>query len=68
MFWVFQNKEQICFARVVTDKATFAYLAMYSILEDQGKRIGKMVNGDHPGSSELQDQEMDVGTRDAHSL
>ena len=41
-FAVFQNKQQIGFARVITDHATFGYLADVFIIEKfRGKGLGK---------------------------
>ena len=53
-FGVYQNEneQQVGFARVITDKATFAYLADVFIDENyRGKGLGKWLMKTHHGSS-----------------
>ena len=61
---------QIGFARMVTDKATFAYLADVSVLEKhQGKGLSKWLMKtilEHPHLQGL--RRMALATRDAHGL
>jgi GNAT superfamily N-acetyltransferase len=69
-FGIFYNEVQIGFARVVTDKATFAYLADVFILpEHRGKGLSKWmmeVIHAHPDVQGL--RRWVLGTRDAHGL
>src|SRR3712207_9492258 len=54
-FGVYSDKEQVGFARVVTDRATFAYLAdVFVLKEHRGQGLGKWlceVVPSHPGLS-----------------
>ncbi len=69
-FSVYENETQIGFARVVTDHATFAYLADVFILEShQGNGLGKwLVQSilEHPDLQGL--RRWILATRDAHGL
>jgi GNAT superfamily N-acetyltransferase len=69
-FGVFHEKTQIGFARVVTDHATFAYLADVFILEShQGHGLGKWLVQtilEHPDLQGL--RRWILATRDAHGL
>jgi GNAT superfamily N-acetyltransferase len=69
-FGVFAGEEQVGFARVVTDYATFAYLADVFILEPHRRRgLGKWmmeVVSSHPELQGL--RRWMLATRDAHSL
>ncbi|MCJ8348160.1 GNAT family N-acetyltransferase [Moritella sp.] len=70
-FGVFtQAGEQVGFARMITDKATFAYLADVFVLEPhQGKGLSKLLMAailDHPDLQGL--RRMMLATRDAHGL
>ena len=69
-FSVFMNDKQIGFARMVTDKATFAYLADVFIDEEfRGKGISKKLMKTimfHPDLQGL--RRIMLATRDAHSL
>lgn len=69
-FGVYFNKSQIGFARVITDYATFAYLADVFILEDhRGKGLSKWLMEVILKYSELQNiRRWFLATRDAHSL
>lgn len=69
-FAVLSGHRQIGFARVITDKATFAYLAdVYVLQEHRGKGLAKRLLaaiGEHPELQGLR-RKMLV-TRDAHDL
>jgi GNAT superfamily N-acetyltransferase len=69
-FGVFYNGSQVGFARLVTDKATFAYLADVYILEaHRGKCLSKwlmQVIHAHPDVQNL--RAWVLRTRDAHTL
>ncbi len=70
-FGVFLNTgEQVGFARMITDKATFAYLADVFILEDhRGKGVSRALMQtiiDHPDLQGL--RRVVLATRDAHGL
>lgn len=64
------KKEQVGFARVVTDKATFAYLADVFILEEhRGKGLSKSLIETIQAHPDLQGlRRWMLGTRDAHEL
>ena len=69
-FGVYREEEQVGFARVITDYATFAYLADVFIVESyQGHGLGKklvdtIVN--HPSLKEI--RTFSLFTKDAHGL
>lgn len=69
-FGIFQQKEQVGFARLITDCATFAYLADVYILEKhRGKGLSKWMLKEiieHPQLQGL--RRIVLATRDAHSL
>ncbi|MEO8482858.1 MAG: GNAT family N-acetyltransferase [Acidobacteriota bacterium] len=69
-FGVYDEGRQIGFARVITDRATFAYLADVYILEShQGRGLGKWlmrVIMAHPDLQRL--RRFSLATRDAHGL
>ena len=69
-FGVYINQKQIGFARLITDKATFAYLADVFILEEyRGKGLSKYLMKcihEHPEMQGL--RRWVLGTKDAHSL
>jgi GNAT superfamily N-acetyltransferase len=69
-FSVFYKTQQVGFARVITDKATFGYLADVFILEShQGKGIGKWLMQTIFDNEELQGfRSWMLGTKDAHGL
>ncbi len=70
-FGVFTEKnEQVGFARVVTDTATFAYLADVFILDaHRGKGLSKWLMQEIVAHPELQNlRRFMLATRDAHSL
>ena len=69
-FGIYEGAQQVGFARLVTDYATFAWLCDVFVLEShRGRGLGKwlvecVVN--HPDLQEL--KLMFLGTRDAHEL
>lgn len=69
-FGVYSDGQQIAFARVVTDYATFAWLADVFVLEAyRGRGVGKallMAVLDHPDLRDM--RRMLLATRDAHTL
>ena len=69
-FGLFHGDAQVGFARVVTDRATFAYLADVYVLEDhRGKGLSKWLLEAVLAHSELQGlRRFLLATRDAHSL
>ncbi len=69
-FGVYYKNEQVGFARVVTDYATFAYLADVFILEDhRGKGLSKWLMEVILNYGEVQNlRRWFLATRDAHTL
>jgi GNAT superfamily N-acetyltransferase len=69
-FSVFYKEEQIGFARVITDKATFGYLADVFIIEEhKGKGLGKWFIQTILDHEELQGfRSWMLATKDAHGL
>jgi GNAT superfamily N-acetyltransferase len=69
-FGVYHRAAQVGFARVVTDKATFAYLADVFILEPhRGKGLAKWLIEFVMAHEDLQGlRRFMLGTRDAHGL
>jgi len=69
-FGILQGSEQIGFARVVTDKATFAYLADVYVLEaHRGKGLSKRLLQEIQAHEELQGlRRFLLATKDAHGL
>jgi len=69
-FGVFHQGQQVGFARVVTDKATFAYLAdVYILPEHRGKGLSQRLMErviQHPDLQGL--RRFLLATRDAHAL
>jgi GNAT superfamily N-acetyltransferase len=69
-FGAFHGKRQIGFTRVVTDYATFAYVAdVYVLEEHRGRGISKVLMAAmraHPGLQGL--RRWHLATRDAHGL
>jgi GNAT superfamily N-acetyltransferase len=69
-FGAYLGEQQVGFARVITDRATFAYLADVFILEPyRGRGYGKVLVQaimEHPDLQGL--RQMLLFTRDAHSL
>jgi GNAT superfamily N-acetyltransferase len=70
VFGVYSGEEQVGFARVITDRATFAYLADVFVLEaHRGRGVGKWLMGtifSHPDLQGL--RRFMLATRDAHEL
>jgi len=70
VFGVYSGEEQVGFARVVTDRATFAYLADVFVLEThRGRGVGKWLMKtifSHPDLQGL--RRFMLATRDAHEL
>ncbi len=69
-FSVFYKEEQIGFARVITDKATFGYLADVFIIEaHRGRGLSKWLMQTILDHEELQGfRGWMLGTKDAHGL
>lgn len=69
-FGIFQGEEQVGWARLVTDWATFAYLADVYVLEaHRGAGLGKWLMEVILAHPELQSlRRWMLATRDAHSL
>ncbi len=69
-FGVYRQGQQVGFARVVTDKATFAWLADVFIMEsDRGKGLSKWLMTIIQSHPDLQGfRRWMLGTRDAHGL
>jgi N-acetylglutamate synthase-like GNAT family acetyltransferase len=69
-FGLYRQAEQVGFARVVTDKATFAYLADVFILEPhRGKSLSKWLIQVIKEHKDLQGlRRFMLGTKDAHGL
>lgn len=69
-FGVYQGDRQVGFARVVTDRATFAYLCDVYILEEfQGRGLGTRLMREVMAHPELQGlRRFSLVTRDAHPL
>jgi GNAT superfamily N-acetyltransferase len=69
-FGVYRGRVQLAFARAVTDRATFAYLAdVFVVAAERGRGLGKwMVEaiGRHPDLQGL--RRWLLATRDAHEL
>ena len=69
-FGLFDGAAQVAFARVVTDRATFAYLCDVYVLEShRGRGLGKWLIEtvmDHPDLQGL--RRFQLVTRDAHGL
>ena len=69
-FGVFENDKQVGFARMITDKATFAYLADVFIIEEyRGLGLSKWLMEVIMSYPDLQGlRRMMLATRDAHEL
>ena len=69
-YGVYQGDEQLAFARVVTDQATFAYLAdVFVVSERRGEGIGKaLVQFILADDRMAAVRRFCLATRDAHSL
>ncbi|HKP48021.1 MAG TPA: GNAT family N-acetyltransferase [Pyrinomonadaceae bacterium] len=69
-FGIYQNKEQVGFARVVTDYATFAWVAdVFLLPEHRGQGLAKWLMEIILGHPELQGfRRWVLATKDAHGL
>jgi GNAT superfamily N-acetyltransferase len=69
-FGVYQDDEQVGFARVVTDYATFSWLCDFFILEShRGRGLGKWLIATIVEHTKLQSaKQFLLATRDAHEL
>ncbi len=69
-FGIYRSKEQIGFARVITDRATFAYLADVFVIEEyRGRGLSKWLMQCILAHPELQGlRRWSLATRDAHGL
>jgi GNAT superfamily N-acetyltransferase len=69
-FGVFLRDEQVAFARVISDFATFAYIGDVFVLERfRGRGISKMLMGTVVSHPQLQNlRRWLLATRDAHGL
>jgi GNAT superfamily N-acetyltransferase len=69
-FGLYHNGKQIGFARLITDKATFAYLADVFVIETyRGKGLSKWMMTAIHAHPEVQGlRRWVLGTRDAHGL
>ena len=69
-FGLYDGERQVGFARVVTDRATFAYLADVFVLEShRGRGLSKLLVAEILGHPSLQGlRRWVLATRDAHSL
>lgn len=69
-FGAYANDQQVGFARVITDRATFAYVAdVFVIEEHRGRGVSKLLMQamvDHPDLQGL--RRWSLVTRDAHGL
>ena len=69
-FGIYQDEQQVGFARLITDQATFAYLADVFVDENlRGRGLGKMLM-QHIMALDFMPNLRNtlLGTRDAHSL
>jgi len=69
-FGVYHQKQQVGFARVITDLATFGYLAdVFIVPEYQGKGLGKLLIKTIIECPEFQEfRSWSLATKDAHGL
>ena len=69
-FGLYRGVVQVGFARVVTDRATFAYLCDVFVLEEhRGKKLGRRLMEAVTGHPDLQGlRRLVLVTRDAHGL
>ena len=69
-FGLYQGESQVGFARVVTDKASFAYLAdVYVLEEHRGQGLSKRLVGEVLAHPDLQGlRRVLLATADAHGL
>ncbi|MEO7793433.1 MAG: GNAT family N-acetyltransferase [Thermoanaerobaculia bacterium] len=69
-FGLYEDERQIGFARVITDRATFAYLADVFVLDShRGRGLGRVLMDAVASHPELQGlRRFMLATRDAHGL
>ena len=69
-FGIYQGESQVGFARVITDKSSFAYLAdVYVLEEHRGQGLSKRLVGEILAHPELQGlRRVLLATADAHGL
>ena len=69
-FGIYKSGEQVGFARVISDHATFAYLAdVFIIPEEQGRGLGKWLMAIIMKSAQYQNlRRWSLATKDAHEL
>ena len=69
-FGLYQGESQVGFARVITDKASFAYLAdVYVLEEHRGRGLSKRLVGEILAHPDLQGlRRVLLATADAHGL
>lgn len=68
-FGVYKDGQQVGLARVVTDRATFAWLCDVFVLDaHRGQGLGKWLVESVVGHPDLQEVLFFLGTRDAHEL
>jgi GNAT superfamily N-acetyltransferase len=69
-FGLYHGRRQVGFARIVTDKSTFAYLGDVFVLEEfRGRGLGKWLLEQVVSHPDLQGlRRIILGTRDAHGL
>ena len=70
VFGMYEGSAQIGFARVITDRSTFAYLSDVFVLDShRGKSLGKWLMEAVMGHPDLQGlRRWTLATRDAHGL
>jgi GNAT superfamily N-acetyltransferase len=67
--YVVTTNEQVGFARVVTDRATFAWICDVFVANDhRGCGLGKRLVSEVVGHPDLATAKMYLGTKDAHGL
>lgn len=69
-FGAFEGERQVGFARVVTDRATYAYVSDVFVIEShRGRGVGKRLMGEIMSHPDLQGlRRWTLFTRDAHGL
>ena len=69
-FGLLRSDKQIGFARMITDRTTFAYLSdVFVLSEYRGRGLGKLLMDEVMGHADLQGlRRIMLATRDAHSF
>jgi GNAT superfamily N-acetyltransferase len=69
-FGIYKSGKQVGFARVISDHATFAYLAdVFVVSEEQGRGLGKWLMASIMKSAQYQNlRRWLLATKDAHEL